>query len=380
MDKHSSIIRWAIYLVHLVSILALLLLFGVNQVLASGGVGFSGTFSGQTFQLIPGESLNTSNIYVVVSNSSDSEIQIKLTPQTPLEVKIILESTDFTLLPGAQKKLDVGIVVGAEAVPGDYIIALTAEVQPIGGGIKLAGAVKQQANLSVLGEAGRLVLSTLSPDGKPFISMITLFRKTESGNSPIERSDTGVLETRLPPGDYYAEAYFQDTKVADESFGIAADDNKMLSLSVKTVLFEGFGIVPNYQNETGELVFARVVYTVRNLYQSVDKAEVILDVSRDSKSLEEVTLANLSPLDTGSAGLNYNYIPAGGWQNGNYSFKLRLNLDGKPYTDSLEQQLNVKSSTVSKGGINPIVIGSIAGGLLVVTISSFLLLRRLRRP
>ena len=58
---------------------------------------------------------------------------------------------------------------------------------------------------------------------------------------------------------------------------------------------------------------------------------MILQVSFDEAPLDEVTLATLSPLEMGQVSLSYNYIPADGWREGSYGFRLALLLDGQPY-------------------------------------------------
>jgi hypothetical protein len=167
-------------------------------------------------------------------------------------------------------------------------------------------------------------------------------------------------------------------KLAEESFTVAANDKRTVALSGATVYFEGFGVVLNYQKESGKLAFVQLVYAVRNLYQRVDKGEVILEVSRDEAPLDELSLATLSPLEMGRVGLNYNYIPAGGWVDGSYSFKLQLKLNDKPYAASQVEQLKVDSGGEG-GGMTPVVIGGIAAAVVVAAGVVWLFVRKRRR-
>jgi hypothetical protein len=123
----------------------------------------------------------------------------------------------------------------------------------------------------------------------------------------------------------------------------------------------------------------KIVYTVRNLYQRIDEGQVILSVKRGGVLLPEVVMATLSPLETGRAGLNYNYIPSDGWVAGEYEFQLILKLDGQQYTTS-----SVKDMSVAKGGIaaffssiNPYVWAAI--GLVLLFIIIFFITRMAAR-
>ncbi|MBA7691911.1 hypothetical protein ES703_100467 [subsurface metagenome] len=110
-------------------------------------------------------------------------------------------------------------------------------------------------------------------------------------------------------------------------------------------------------------------------------AEIMLLVTRDGTSLEEISLATLSPLDIGRVGLNYNYIPPAGWVIGSYGFRLQLNLDGEPYATTLEEQLNVSVGGVAgggQGGISTALTGGIAAAVLAVGGMGYFLVRRRR--
>jgi hypothetical protein len=150
------------------------------------------------------------------------------------------------------------------------------------------------------------------------------------------------------------------------------------------VYFEGFDIVPNYQKEGGALVFVQVVYTVKNLYQRVEKGEVFLQVNHGDAAPVELPLATISPLETGRVGLNYNYIPDGGWVDGSYSFKLRLQLDDKAYATSPVQQFQVGGAggaPVSGSGsaMTPALIGGIAGAVVIAGGVAWWLVRKRNR-
>jgi len=316
----------------------------------------SGTFSGQHFQLIPGESVSTPDIYVVVFNNTDSDMQVGLIPETPAGVELVLSTSEFLLSSGSQQKVEVGVAVSDEAAPGEYALLLTAEACSEGEGIKLGVAAQQQAKLTVFGEAGSLVLSTVTPDGDPLPATLKVYRQAEGRGLPCAHSNTGKLKTRLVPGEYLAEAYFQENKVAGESFNVETNESKDITLVARTVLVEGFSVVPNYHTETNELAFAKIVYTINNLYQPLQGAKAILKMTLDDQAVEELELISLPTLDVGRTAGSSNYIPAAGWQDGTYSFSIELYNGGKLYTQSSPQEMAAGSGK----GFNP--VGSTIGG------------------
>jgi hypothetical protein len=90
-------------------------------------------------------------------------------------------------------------------------------------------------------------------------------------------------------------------------------------------------------------------------------------VTFDGTPLEETTIATLTPLEKGRVGLKYNYIPAGGWEDGTYGFMLQLNLEGEPYATTLEEQLNVSGGGVGGAASHSryYIIGGVAAAAII---------------
>ena len=84
----------------------------------------------------------------------------------------------------------------------------------------------------------------------------------------------------------------------------------------------------------------------------------------DGTPLEEATIATLTPLEKGRVELKYNYIAAGGWEDGTYGFMLQLNLEGEPYATTLEEQLNVSGGGVA-GHSRYYIIGGVAAAAII---------------
>ena len=366
------------------AILALLLalssLLWALPVQAQGGFALSGSFYAQDFELPQGSSLSAPDVYVVVFNNSQGNFKVRITTDTPVGVTLVPSENDFALNAGEQKKVLITLEVGAEAAPGDYEIGLTAEPYTEGAsGIQIIGAAGQTANLTVTGDAASVEVTTTSPDGAPIPAMIRLHREVEGKLFEIGFSETGSLKVTVSPGSYKAFAYVAGKEMAEEDFTLATNEDKKIELSVKTVFFEGFGIVPNYDAQTKKMAMAQIVYAVNNLLQEFPQAEVRLKVSLDNAPLEEVSLINLNPLPKSKQELNYNYIPAGGWTDSAYGFKLELLTDGEVYTTSPEKVLGESGNTnTSSGPVNWVLLGGIAGGAALLVIVIVVVLRLTR--
>jgi hypothetical protein len=371
--------KWWLTLFSLLFITGLLL----PQTAFAGGMAMSGSFYRQDFEIPQGTSLNTPDVYVVVFNNGEEDFNVRMTTETPNGVDLLLSEKDFPLKAGEQKKVTIGVDVSDAAIPGEYTIKVSAEAYSGGGGgIKLMGSAGQTARLTVIGDVASVDITTVTPDGGPIPAIIRLYKQTDDKKFNVGYSETGSLEMKIAPGNYLTEAYVSGNKLADKSFSAAANETKKITLEVKTVYFEGFGVVPNYSNETGEIVFAQVVYTVNNLIEAFPEAKVVLKVNKDSTPLDETTLATLAPLEIGRVGLSYNYIPAGGWQKATYTFKLELQINGQPYTTSKEEQLELGqggSSVTGSGNINWLLIGGIAGGIIIIALIVVILMMRRRR-
>jgi len=381
MTRYSERKWWVRHLAALIPIVVVLSLLLPAPVQAEGGIAISGNFYRQNFRLLPGESLSSPDIYVQVFNNSDTPMRVRMSTQVPPGVELILSPVNFQLPPGGQQKVEVGIALSHEAVPGEYAVGITADSYPEGEGFVLAGAAQQQAKLTIFGEAGSVSIVTLTHEGELFRAIVRLFEQIEAESVLCGYSETGTLEMRLVPGDYLVESYFEDTKVAEESFTLAADEEKNIILTARTAYIVGFSAVPNYYTETEKVAFVNLKYTIKNIYQPLKDVEVILKGSLDGTALDGISIFSLSTLNTGNTGASYNnYIPPQGWEDGTYGFKLELLVGGELYTTSLVEELEVVAPTTATILSNlPLAIIIGGGVLLVIIIVLLVLLLRRRR-
>jgi hypothetical protein len=347
----ASSFRKAICLGWLLALLSTVI--WVAPVQAQGGFAMSGSFYSQKLELPQGTSLRTPDIYVVVFNNSDDDINVKMTTNTPPGVTIILQEYEFPLAAHSQKKVDVGVDISMEAVPGDYTIGVTAEPYKTGTtGIQIVGGAGQDADLTITGDYGVVNITTVSPSGVSVPARIVLYRTYNAQeNFEIARSETGELDLNVSPGDYFTCAFISGKQLAEENFTVAADELKSVTMAVKTVYFEGFEVVPVTQRDTGQMVMANVVCSINNLLDAFSDVKVNLIVNSDTQ-LENLNILNMSRLEQSQTEVNYNYIPSDGWQVGVYLFKLELEIGGEIYTTSQAKGLTIDET--GKAGLMPV--------------------------
>jgi len=359
----------------LILIVITLLSFALAVPAEAQGLAISGTFYRQHFQLLPGETLRTPDIYIVVFNHEDKDIRVKLTTQTPPGVEIMLDQSYFPIPPGEQQKVEVGVSTSSEAVPGEYVLAIAAEVQSAEGeGITIAGAAEQRAKLTIIGETGGVHITTVSYEGEPFPAEIHLYQELTDQLSIYGDSGTGEVNVSLAPGDYLVQAFFRDAEVARGAFSLQANEKKDVTLIAQTGFIYGFSVVSNYHQDTGKIAFANIMYTIENIYQPLTNVEAILGVSLDNEPLEEVEIISVPALDLGSTDGSYKYIPSQGWQSGTYAFKLELFSQDKLCAQSPEKELKGIMPALP-AGINWSLVFAAVGGLLAIVLIILVLLR-----
>lgn len=357
----------------LLMIVVLLILGFPSPVRAESNIAISGSFYRQYFQMVPGETLSTPDVYVVVFNHGSETVDIQLTSQSPAGVKIIFSKTEFSIATHEEERIDVGMAVGKDVIPGDYTVSVTANIKESGKGILVTGGAQQQAKLSVLGEAGSVDIETRLLTGELFQSEIHLYRKSDGQLSPVGLSENGKLVTRLTPGDYFVQAFYKDIEVAKQDFTLAVNEKKEIILQAQTIFIDGFSVIPNYYEGDKKIAFAKISYAIRNIYQPVKKIKAILIVNFNGGLLEETEIISLPNLDVGTMDGNYKYTPVRQWEDGSYGFKMQVFCDDQLYAQSPGKQLEVKIP----GAINWVMIGIIA--ILVLLVAIFLAIVLIRR-
>jgi len=373
------ILRGASRLAPLILVVLALSILLPNPVQAQG-LAMSGNFYRQHFQLLPGETWE-GDAYIVVFNNGDNLINVRLVSQTPQGVELLLSQEELTLPPGEKQQVDIGIKVGPQAVPGEYTLTLSAEAYRAGTGIKVTGGSQQQAELSILGKAGTVTVRSVTQEKEPFSAIIGVYKEVDGEFASVCPQQRSRLETRLTPGDYIAQAHSQDIKVCEQSFSLAADEEKEITLVCYTLCLADYSVSPIYSSDD-KLTSAKIAYTIANLDKPLKDVKAMLKVELDDKHLDETELISFSRLDVGSTGGSYNYIPAQGWQEKHtYSFIIELYAGGKLRYQSAPQELTPGQAqptgpAPAKLPVNWPVLGGVIAGVVVVGLLILFLVRR----
>ena len=356
--------------------LALLLCLFLPTPAQAQGLSFSGNFGSQHFYLLLGETTpEDADVFVIIGNTGDSPVTVKITtPDLPLQVELLLPGRNFTLEPGESQRLDIGVSVGQNAVPGDYTLTVAGETVPTGPGIAVGPGGQAKAKLTILGEAGTVVIRAVDPEGEPFPATIGVYKEIAGELSLVYPLQRGSLETKLAPGNYIARALYGNLTLTEEEFSLAADEEKEIDLVCYSPCLTSFTVSPVY-SANGVLASARITYGIANLLQPVDNVTVLLKVSVANRTPESTELLTCPTLGVGETrGGDYSYSPAEGWQKGRtYSFTIELQIGGELYYQSPAQELTPAGVP---GGVNWAIIGGIIAAVVVVAVVVYLVRRR----
>jgi len=339
---------------------------------ANSNIAISGSFYRYHFKLLPGESLKTPDVFVVVFNQDVKTIRVRLTPQIPSGVVMSLSQTEFDIPGKGEKRVEVGLIVDEHAVPGEHIISITADIQPTADseGIAIVGSAQQQTKLTILGEAGEVKIATVGLHDEPLPAEIRLYQKTDGQLVPAGYSKVGSLQTRLAPGNYFVQAFYQETEVAKQEFTLAANEKKEIVLKAQLVFIQTFAVAPNYYEKNQEIAFAKISYAVKT-FQPLKEAKAILNVSFKGVN-EKTEIISLPAVDAGVFDGTYKYMPSQGWENGSYVFLMQVYSEGQLRAQSSEQVLEVKMP----GPGNWLVVGLVIGAIVVLVLIIFFFFKR----
>ncbi len=357
--------------------LGLFLLALFPNVQAEGGFGVSGTFAGYHYKLVPGEQIDSANIYATFVNNYSVPIDVQISYQAPPGVTFLIEQTLVTIPAGATIRVPVGIALPLDAVPGDYVVQVFAQVLPGSvEGITVIGSAGLNARLSIFGEAGRVTIRSLTTSGDVFRSTIELFRIEADGAlfSVATRRDT--LSDRVVVGDYVAKAYFEGRTIAEERFTVNNNDVLTIDLIARTVFVRSFNVEPNFFEDRNILASTTVSYSLENVYETVNNIQLELVVRLDGEIIDEVEMFLAPVLNVGRTEGRFTYIPRRGWQEGQYQISIRLfELDsrfegGQFLYDETSPFDFVVPASIVEGGVNFVQVALLGlGGMIALLIT-----------
>jgi hypothetical protein len=300
-----------------------------------GAIAMSGSFYAQKFEIPAGGTVRGSSIYVTAFNNGVEPITFVMGYTAPPNVALEFSDNVFVLNGEQSKEVLVAVHVGADAVPGMYDIAVNLKAQrDTAEGIQVLGAAEQVAPLTVSEQSGIIHVKSVSPSGDSIRAHVRLW-KVISGNE-YEFADTqdGVLDAVVSPGSYVVRAFSMGVEFASRRFSVANQERKSINMTVETVYFKSFRVVLEDADTEGP-EDAQVLYTLANAYRPISDASVHLVVMLDGAHVETVpAILTANTLDIGEEDESYSYVPAAGWEEGTYSYRLELSLGGELYAST----------------------------------------------
>ena len=341
---------------------------------AQGGFGVSGTFAGYHYKLVPGEQLDSENIYASFFNNYEIPIDVQISYQAPEGVTFLIETTLVSIPAGQTIRVPIGVALSSAAVPGDYVVTVFAQVLPGNiEGITAIGSAGLNARLSIFGEAGRVTIRSLTTKGDPFRATVELFRVEDDGALFSVNSRESTLSDRVVVGNYIARAYFEGRTIAEEAFVVNNNDVITIDLIARTVFVRSFNVEPIFFEDRNILASTAVSYSLENVSETVNNIQLELVVRLGDDIIDEVEMFLAPVLNVGRTEGRFTYIPPRGWQEGTYEVSIRLyELDARfpngqfLYDETAPYSFAVPASVVD-GGVNILQVALLAiVGLLIV--------------
>ena len=335
--------------------LSLALLLSMPAVYAY--IGVSGDFYAHTYTVPIGGTVSGST--VVIYNPSNETIHVRMIyqvkPETEL-LKVNFSETEFILKPGERKVVYVTLIAAPNCPPGNYTVIVGGEeIKQVGNESVAAPSGALKATVIVSGAGASVKVVTVDINGNPVPTSLVLL--SLPSKYPIKRSETGVIEARVAPGDYRAEAYLAGQLLNATEFHVGPNEEKTIKLVVRTVYFLSFNVVPAKDSE-GRIGYAYIVATVRNLFKPLPNAKVVLRVYKDGEHLEDVEVSTLPQLPLNDTEFKYNYIPQGGWKSGDYAFQMLLYSGNVLYAKTQVEHLKVGAGGIAGGAPSPTEVPS----------------------
>ena len=359
----------------------ILVLLSVPSVAAY--IGVSGDFYAHTYRVPIGGSISGST--VLISNPSNETIRVRMiyqiSPPTDL-LRVKFSENEFTLHPGESRLIYVTLSASQNCPPGNYTVIVGGEEVRNVGNESIAvpsGALK--AKVIVTGASAVVSIRTVDVNGKPVPAHVVLLALPSEYQ--VKSSDTGSVRVIVAPGKYRVEAYLAGHLLNSTEFTVSANQQKSVTLVVRTVYFLDFYALPA-KNSEGKVGYIYLDATLKNLFSPLKNATVVLKVLYNGRPLDSITVSSIPLLPLGNTEVKYNYIPGSGWKAGTYGFQMLLYSNGRLYASTslkyikvMGKMVGARSTSVSAGGRN--ILGWYAlvlVGVVLLGLVGIIVLRR----
>ena len=269
-------------------------------------------YAAETFNFKPGEGVERTFTVDIPADAKPGQYIAGLALQTadPLEVEgasmfqqIIRKTIAvFIIVPGPEEpgfSLGDPVLLNEGAVPQIQIPVINS------GNI----LVKPTGELTLKDASGKTVLTAPIAMGSVYAGTTT----------PLS---VGVT-TAIPDGDYELSV-----NLSDEKTGVTASMDETAFSYSSTAVPEQFVITAGVElsPDATNPAFANVDVTVTNQGDPIGKAELLLEVRKDGELVETFPLAASLALPQGETTVSQRYIPPTGWESGEWTFSLQLNV------------------------------------------------------
>jgi len=332
-------IRWGLIGV----LIALISTPMIHKVNAEESLGVSGSFAGMTFLMTLGETLENPKVDVIFFNTGKTDLTLELSAQAPIGVRFRFKETTVTIPSEGSLRIPIVLMTEPDLAEGNYELSVTATIRNESG-LSINAFATLKARLTVIGEAGTVMIQAQDVRGKPMKAALRLVRITDQGQSvSLILTYNGILQGRLVPGTYNVIAELQGIELVSKTFELKDQDELVINLTLSTILIDPFLIGPQFDTQN-KITSVSIRSTFNNLAESESKVSVVMEIFLNDKPLERGTLLTLETLPSGLTSVNFTVIPTSGWQNGTYTFGLSLvSSDGVILAQSEARSLQVDS-------------------------------------
>jgi len=368
--------------------LALLLALALIAPPVGAYIGVSGDFYAHTYYVpIGGE---VSGATVVINNPSNQTIHVRMVYQVNPPTKLLtveFSQEEFDLKPGESKTIYITLKAAPNCPPGNYTVIVGGEeIIKVGNESVASPSGALKARVVVTGKSGKVIVRAVDINGNPV--PVTLILYSLPSKYPIKKSTNGTIEAVVASGKYLAQAYLAGQLLNSTEFTVNTGETKVVEMVVHTVYFISFDVAPA-KNSKGEIGYAYIFSTVRNLFKPLKNARLVLSVKYNGKPLENVSVATIPVLPLNDTEFKYNYIPKDGWKAGTYTFQMMLYSGKTLYAETKEVSLKVtpemvgestSTSSIATSGGRSSTAEYVGIGLAVVAVGLLAVFLRGRSP
>jgi hypothetical protein len=320
----------------------------------------------------------TNTLKVVLGNADDEDLELRTfvndaapmtnggfsiadetVPATGVATWIDYPAETLTFKPGEGIERSFTVTIPADAKPGQYIAGLalqTAKPLEVEGTSMFNQIIRKTIAVFIivpgpetpeftLGDAQLLTDGAVPRIDIPVTNSGNVLVKPEGELTLTDASGKDVVKAPIAMGSVYAGTTAPlsvglTTALPDGDYTLSVDledktTGAKASIADATIAFSAAAQAPaqfvidgtvELSPDTTNPAFANVDVTITNQGDPVGKAELLLEVKKDGELVETFSLAASLALPQGETTVSQRYIPPTGWESGEWTFSLQLNV------------------------------------------------------